>query len=221
MLSVFFRNTLIAFIVCFSIATQVAAQDYFEGTVIFRLKQAQGPETIMKYQSKGLKMRTEVSGSTGGTSIGIADYAENKVYVLMPQLRSYMETDISSQITNSVASNANKDVTIQETSEKETITGHACTKWIAQQENTINEIWVAKGIGKFFEPKGSASLLNDTWKEKISAEGGFPFKVIQKQKDGKEAFRMEVMKIDKASLDSALFSVPKDYKKFNVAGMKN
>jgi len=220
--SVFNAILVAALLITFSVLPTFAEEE-FEGTVIFQMTQG-GRKTDMKYMAQGSKMRTEIAaGPTGGT-VGIADYSKNKIYVLMPQLQSYMEMEFDAEKLGRKATENMKNASIQETDETQNILGYECKKWISTQNGQTTDIWVAKGLGKFFEPKGSFGQAGgEDWHKKLMEEGGFPFRVIQKDASGKEVYRLEVSKVEKTKLDAGLFAIPPGYRKFdmpNMAGMK-
>lgn len=211
------KKILIIFTFFFLCVPPLKAEDLFEGAITFQMTQG-NKKFNMKYMSQGLRMRTEVATGPAGMSIALADYSKNKIYILMPQLQSYMESEFDPKNLGAKVGDATKDTTIEPTSEEEDILGYKCKKWITHQNGKTSDIWIAKGIGKFFEPMtGSANSSGvDAWKEVLSKEGGFPFRVIQKSPDGKEFYRLEVTKVEKMALDSKLFEVPAGYKKFDM-----
>ena len=58
------------------------------------------------------------------------------------------------------------------------------------------------------------------WMRELFKDGGFPIKGVDRDAKGNEEARWEVMKIEKKSLDERLFLPPADYKKQDMAVIK-
>lgn len=203
---------------CSIIPSFVSANELFEGAITLKMTYARGVQsTNMKYYMQGNKMRTEIASGVGQNSIGIGDYENNKLYVLIPQSQSYMEMSFDAGDLEKKASQSLENVKIEESNEEKEILGYSCKKWVSTQDGHVTDIWVAKGIGRFMEPKGNLSnAAAEAWRQKIADEGGFPFLVVQKDKNGNELYRLEVTKVERSTLDSDLFQVPSDYKKLDM-----
>jgi hypothetical protein len=59
---------------------------------------------------------------------------------------------------------------------------------------------------------------SEAWQKMIGSEGGFPLLAITKEGDT-QVSKMEATKVDKKSLDDALFKIPEGYKQFDASMM--
>lgn len=192
------------------------AAELFEGIVTFKMG-ALGKETEMKYFMRDSKMRMEIEMAPGMKSIGIADYENQKMYMLVPQARMYSEIPIDNEAIKSEAAKDMKSAEIIETGETEEILGYTAEKLVSKKGDEKTEIWIAKNFGDFHQAdlsRDNPTLL--ALQKKFQAEKAFPFKIISYSADGKEMFRMQVTNVEKKPLAKELFTVPSDFKKLDL-----
>lgn len=188
----------------------------FEGTIEFTRKTTIDT-TKYAYHVKGDMVRIEEIGSNGQIAgIMIVNTKEKKSKSLSPERKLYMELESSN----------NKFITIDGSDVKKgkahkTIAGYKCNEWIVsnKEQNTAITYYLAKDNFDFFENLLIALNRKDkfaTYYQQLpETSNAFPFLAIEKDlTSGKEKGRLEVTKVTKKTLDSKLFEIPADYKKF-------
>jgi hypothetical protein len=190
-------------------ATTVAAQG-FEGGITMTLTSDNGKATEMTYLMKGGKIRMDVPGQ----GAMIVDGSTKKMQMLMTQQKMYIEMDVSSAA--AAATGNAKPATVARTGRMETIAGYQCEHLtITEDGGATSDVCAATGLGAFMMPSSGRGgpPMAQGWEAGLR-DGGFPLKVT---KGGKVI--QEVTKIDKKSLDAALFTVPDGFTKFDMPGM--
>lgn len=206
-------------IICLALLPLPAAsEEFFEGVLSFKMG-TQGKQTEMKYFMKGSKMRMQIDIAPGMSSAGIADYEKKKIYMLMGQNSMYTEMDIDEKVLAESAGKTFDKSEVIETGETQEILGYTCAKIVSKKGDETTEIWIAKGFGKFYQPEmGEKNPTFLALKKKFEEEKAFPFRIITLSPDNKELFKMEVVNVDKKSLDDSLFQIPAGYKKVSMPG---
>lgn len=166
----------------------------------------------MEYQLRDGKLRFEMAEGRDGKAAMIIDPANQKMLMLMPAQKMYMERTFSGA--DDAAQAASGRAKITATGKKETVAGYACEHFLITDEDGKNiDACIAHGLGSFLRmggnPMSGAPAAKD-WSAKIGKDG-FPLKAT---KDGSTI--MEVTKIEKMSLDPSLFSAPSGWKKFEM-----
>lgn len=194
-------------------AAPVSAQA-FEGRIAFTVSDERGTAHEMEYQVRDNKMRFEMAGRGGQSMAMVMDPANQKILMLMPGQKMYMERPFAPVA--EAARGAEGKASVTATGRKETIAGHVCEHFLITDEQGAQvDACVAHGLGSFLQPPsgnpmaGGGAPAND-WSAKIGKDA-FPLKVT---KGGKTI--MEVTRIEKASLDPSLFSPPSDWKKLEM-----
>jgi hypothetical protein len=188
----------------------------FEGSIEFTRKTTIDT-TKYTYHVKGDMVRIEEIGSNGQIAgIMIVNTKENKAKSLSPDRKLYMELE----------SPNNKFITINGSDVKKgkaskTIAGYKCEEWIVnnKDQNTTISYYLAKDNFDFFEGLLIALNRKDkfaTYYQQLpETKSAFPFLAIEKDlSTGKEKAKLEVSKVTKKTIDSNLFEIPSDYKKF-------
>lgn len=196
-------------------AANILAQG-FEGTIEFTRKTTIDT-TKYTYHVKGDMVRIEEVGSNGQIAgIMIVNTKENKAKSLSPDRKLYMELE----------SPNNKFVTINGSEVKKgkapkTVAGYKCDEWTVnnKEQNTAITYYLAKENFDFFEGLLIALNRKDkfaTYYQQLpETKSAFPFLAIEKDlSTGKEKAKLEVSKVTKKSIDTKLFEIPADYKKF-------
>ncbi len=195
----------------------------FEGAITMSMTSARHPPEEMTFLSKGGKLRIEAPGHRGEQGYAIFDSASKKVVTVMDPQKMYMELDLSQPLVPSAAPHGDvAKPTITETGKHETIAGYDCEDWIIKDaKGKRSEACVAQGIsfldfgsmgGMGGGPGGGAG----SWMDEFRDKKYFPLKAVELDETGKETSRMEVTKIEKKSLDDALFAPPAGYKKMEM-----
>ncbi|MBI3568161.1 MAG: DUF4412 domain-containing protein [Gemmatimonadetes bacterium] len=194
------------------LATPLAAQS-FEGAIAMTVTSDNGKANALDYLVKGSKLRMEMAGGRGGPMVVIFDMAERKMLMMMDAQKMYMEQSIPDPAP--IAEKA-KPAKIARTGKTETIAGYTCEHVIVTEADaSTSDVCVAKGLGTWRMPGGGRGgpPKEPEWQSGLG-DGGFPLKV---QKGDK--VMVEVTKVDKKTLDAALFAPPAGYQKFDMGAM--
>jgi hypothetical protein len=188
----------------------VSAQSPFEGVISMRLTgsgQAAGTTQDAEYfASRSGKARVSLSTPMGKASIIMAP-ADGKMYMLMDQMSQYIEMELE----DLTAPDANADAPkITRTGKKEMIAGWECEHMTVDQL----DVCAAKGLGAYLNVGGNLMMRGgmQPWQSAVLKENIFPLKVTLP--DGK--VQMEVTKIEKKSVEPAMFQVPSNYTKVTL-----
>lgn len=143
----------------------------------------------------------------------------NKVYAVSPVKKAWIDV-------------ANKEVTTVEgkvecvkTKETKLVAGVKCTKWVVKntKEKTMIDYWVATGFDFFID---HLKLLNR--KEKLATyfinlpanQGFLPLEAQQYIKEAgvkeQPSQHTKTLKLERKVIDMKLFTVPTEYRKFNM-----
>ena len=194
-------------------ATTLAAQSPFEGAISMTMTGDNGKTTELTYLVKGGKMRFDVAGGRGEQVAMIIDPAEKKSLMIMTSQRMYMEQDFA----DAAASAAEKDkpAEVKRTGRTETVAGYKCEHMMITESNgSTSDVCVASGLGSFMMPGGRGGPPRGPEWQSALDNGAFPLKV---QKGDKVT--LEVTKIEKKTLDAALFAPPEGFQKFDMGSM--
>jgi hypothetical protein len=197
----------------------------FEGKVDFKM--TTGRETQqMSYNIKGDKIRIDMPGQKGMGGI-IIEPAKKETTIMMDEQKMYMTMampDVAAQAAEAKAG----DVKFEKTGETEKILGYAAEKYISTYQGVKTEMWLAEGLGTFMSfsnsnPMGGgrrgSTPASQGWEKMLAGKDLFPLRVVSKEKDGKESFKMEATAINKQSLSDSLFAPPADYQKLDMGAM--
>jgi hypothetical protein len=175
----------------------------FEGIVNAKIGSGEGgrPPVDATYWMQSGKIRMQVTApgqSEGSKSVVILDPAGKNTIVLLPAQKMYMMMSPPP-----VMGAEDRVPDVVKTGRKEKVAGFECEHWLVKDRTGDVDACVATGIGAF-----STGAGRDTgWSASLSAQQGFPLKVA---KVGGPTI-LEVTKIERQTLDPALFTVPADY----------
>lgn len=204
------RRTVIATVVtALAPFVSINAQS-FEGVISMRLvgsgAAAGTTQDVEYYASRSGKARVSFNMQMGKVSVIMAP-ADGKMYVLMDQMSQYLERDLANITAPGGIESAPK---IVRTGRKESIAGWEC------EHVTIDEIDVcaATGLGAYLNVGGNLMMRGgmQPWQSAVLKENIFPLKVTLP--DGK--VQMQVTKIEKKSVEPAMFQVPSNYTKVTL-----
>jgi hypothetical protein len=185
---------------------------------------------------KGMKTRTEMSAGGQSTAM-IMDMTAGTMTVLMPPQKQYMVMDAKKmgQGLAGLLGKGGKDPgssaaampKITATGRKETIAGHECEYYVMGEKGE-SEVCSAKGLGMFMmgqSPMGGgpaalaalAAMSTNPDAVKLFSDGFFPLKVVN-VKGGKNEVVMEATRVEKKTLEAALFVPPPDYTEMKMPG---
>ena len=216
----------------------------FEGTITMKMETEAQKGMAMTYFLKGRHSRieTNVPNVTEANAVMLWDLEGAKITTLMPSRKMYVTMDLK-ETAESMKEAARrmkkpegededtKFPKLTETGKQETIAGYTCEHWLMGDRQDL-DMCVAKGLGYFGMGGqgggGLGSLKNFAFSPKLLAEaaahpewvkllegGAFPLRITVLE-DGKVKMNMEATKIERKSLDDALFTVPPDYKELNM-----
>jgi hypothetical protein len=190
-------------------AVPLAAQS-FEGTVSMTINGENAPGQSLTYMLKDGKMRFELGG---GKMAAIIDPGAQRMMVIMPAQRMYMEQSFGA-VASAMQAQAGglKAPTITRTGKMETIAGYKCEHVVATDDDGQSvDVCLSSELGGFRMPTASnpmAPQRESGWITELGA-GKFPLKAV---KNGKTI--LEVTAIDKKPLDAALFVAPEGFQSF-------
>ena len=212
----------------------------FEGTVTARMFGEKQPMEF-RYAIKGNRTRFEamISQDASKTAVMLMDMSSGTQTTLIPQSKMYMTVNWG-ELAEEMTQNAGKDSSgnfpkVTSTGKTETIAGLSCEHWLLGDKQDM-DMCLAKGMGYFGFGGQSGGILdklkNLALREKIKAQldanpefakfvegGAFPLKMSHIE-NGLSKTIMEVTGIERKSLDDSLFTVPADYKKMEVPGLR-
>jgi hypothetical protein len=200
-----FVKTALVLLLAFGLGVGLSYAGQFEGEVDYHVTMKDGNQSDMVYLLKGGKARMEMT-MKGHQVVDIMDLPNNKIYMLMPEQKMVMTTDIP-KANKTVAGKA--EAQIKKTGKSKTILGYSADEWAVTTEHGSTSVWGAKGIGFFMMGKGPGGQGPDTsWATELKKNGFFPLEVDSSKND----FNMVATKVEPKSLDASLFTVPSDYK---------
>ena len=112
-------------------AAPVSAQS-FEGRIAFKVSDERGTAHEMEYQVRANKMRFEMAGRGGQSMAMVMDPANQKILMLMPGQKMYMERPLAPVA--EAARGAEGKASVTATGRKETIAGHVCEHFLITDE---------------------------------------------------------------------------------------
>jgi hypothetical protein len=194
--------------ICFS-----GAYAQFEGEI--RFKKQKSSITEYAYFVKGDRVRVEEYGTDGSTKgVMLVDLNAGTVTALSPDRKLFMDAT-----NEKVPSKAHPQLT--KTGNSKTINGMACSEWeaVSEKEQTKVTYWVIdEAKFPFFErllrTLNRKDRLSKYWIELPGIENKFTMVGIEKTLEGAQRTKLEVIKMEKKTIDEGMFSIPKDYVKF-------
>lgn len=204
---------ILSILLIFGFVASINAQSGFEGRIKFNIN-TEGKSTNIDYFVKGNKfaMKTQEAGQDANM---IFDMGEKKMLIVMNDQKMYMEMpmDLSQKMDEAVAE---KDVKINFTGETKKIKGYDCEKMIAESKDGKSIAWVTKDLGSFMFMENPMGGGQSEWQKQFAGKGFFPMEMTAYDENGKENVKMEVVEVEKKSLDSNMFTVPSGYQKFQM-----
>lgn len=197
----------------------ISSKTKFEGKIVMQATGSGawghgGGTSTLNYYVKGDKVRIDMHSARADASI-IIDKPDEKMYMVMNAMKSYMEFPMKDMRNSGTESKNNEK--IKKTGEMKKINGYNSEKWIITDDNGTSEVWMTKELGSFTafsSPMGKQP--KSSWQNEIKGSDEFPMLVIQKDKSGKETSRMEIRSVEKQNLDDSFFAVPAGYKEFKM-----
>lgn len=219
-----------------AISDAIAGDNQFEGIVAMKMDTDEGKGIEMTFSVKGPRTRVETGmpGTPEAQGIMIMDTDAGKMMTLVPQQKMYMTMDLKGMAEDARGKSTENEKfpKLTRTGRRETIAGHECEHWLMGEKQDI-DMCVAKGLGYFGMggQQSESSFRNLVFSPKLLAEaaahpewvsllqgGAFPLRITATE-NGRTTMNMQATRIEKKSLDDALFQVPAGYKEFNMQDM--
>jgi hypothetical protein len=178
----------------------------FQGIVTF---QGEGGRSFQYALRNGL-VRIDMNGESRQASM-IMDPGSHKMYMLMPEQKTYMEMQVPDM---AELEGSSSNIKPTKTGKSEVVAGHKCEYWTVKEDQGQVDICLAKDMGGFQTFSNKAVGDGSAWQEAIGKDS-FPLKVIV-HKDGKDEVALEATKVEAKSLDASLFTPPASYKKMEM-----
>ena len=204
-----FSFSLIA-ILTFAVPLLAFSASSFEGEVDYQYTTGDNNFTMAEFiKDKKMRIDTKMKGQQ---SSAILDLTIHKIFVLMPQQKTYTEMQIPTPGKNQKTDGG----TFSRTGKTLEILGYPCEEWLYKTTSAHTSIWVASGFGTFQGLDEAANTGNSEWMQAVKSKGLFPLKVIENDISGKTIVTLVATKIDKNPPPSDLFQVPSGYKKMEI-----
>jgi hypothetical protein len=187
----------------------------FEGVVEYTVTTDEGTRP-MTYMMKGDNVRVEMEERPGRKAAILMDAKNGKSIMLMDQMKMYMDLPAPPASDSTVPKPE-----ITKTGKTQKILGYNCQQFLIKAGDRQSDVWVTKELGRFqmLRMGGRGGKGNsEAWQKMIGSEGGFPLLAITKEGDT-QVSKMEATKVNKKSLDDALFKIPEGYKQFDASMM--
>ena len=204
------------------VASRSVAADTFEGHIKMKMQPTKGEPSFISYAVKGKRLRMEMPSGKGETMVGLLDWEKREMSMLMPGQQMYMVIELKDVPAVEEMEKSKDTTTLEKTSETATIVGHDTTKYIARDGKNVTDLWLAKGLGSWFNMSGGSPMkpkkLSD-WEKEVIAKKMFPLRMIGHDAKGKETVNMEVVELTPQKLDDAMFLPPPGYTRFSMGGL--
>jgi hypothetical protein len=219
-------------IVALCVAPSLFAATAFEGKVTLGMKSGKEKEVLLTYIMKGQKMRMEpqMEGTQGMAMI--FDVEKSEMITLMPEQQMYMVMPIKGAVEAAAKkASSEKMPELVKTGRTETILGYKCEEYTITDRGTTTEMWVTDKLGTYMGASASkgggmmgraAASASPAWEAMLKRDGFFPLRVLSRDKNNKETFRMEAKEVQPRSVADSEFQPPAGYQKFampNLGGL--
>lgn len=194
----------------------------FEGKVKMKIQSGKGDPSIINYSMKGERLRMEIP-SGKETVVGLLDWEKREMSMLMPGQTMYMVIELSDVPMIENEMKKTESTSLEKTSETATIVGREATKYIAKDGKTVTELWLASGIGSWFNMSGGGNPMKpkklSDWEREIIAKQLFPLRMVAFDNKGRQTVTTEVVELTPQKLDDSMFVPPPGYTKFSMGGL--
>lgn len=202
----------------------VASAGDFEGVILLS-ETSEGTTVQQQWFLKGDKLRFEEVGPDAEKGAMIFDAKKKVMYNIRHDEHIYME--IPTDDTSKVTQDATDEIVVTKTGKSDKAAGYSCEVYHTKDKSdgSTGELCIARGIGNaamfgMMSAQAGGSSLLPGWMRELFKDGGFPIKGVDRDDQGKEEARWEAVKIEKKRLDEKLFLPPADYKKHDMAAIK-
>jgi len=194
---------------------QVYAQN-FEGEILF-VKQSHKDTSYISFKIKGEKVRyEELNKNLQIDNYTIVDLSQKNIFTINPKRKLYVDLPVYQWKDEPDTMNFD----ISKTGNYKVIKGFKCFQWrvLNKKEDTEIQFWAADDRFEFF----SKFLILINQSEKISQYylnipeiyGKMPLESVERSLLREMRMRLEVVSIEKKTMQAALFEIPSGYKLF-------
>lgn len=199
----------------------------FEGVVKFKTGAQEGVPQSVAYSIKDGRLRIEMP-ALGAGNAAVVDLKTRSATIIAESPKQYVPVPAGIGLT--VFPGDKDHLKLEKTNDSQVILGYAVDKWIASDPVSTTELWLSAEFGGFasfnhlqlskerppgvgYRARGrlGGPGMPPSWERTLAGRELFPLRVVSKEKDGNEIFRMEVTSIEKKPIDEALFTPPADY----------
>ncbi len=189
-----------------------AAKTPFEGEITVSVKGEPSKKlpASVTYDVKGNRVRYVPSAAPVHV---IGDLDVQRVYAIDDAQKRYESIDMKTP-----SAKPTPPPKVQKTSKTENIAGLECENWTIDNGNEKVDVCASKGIAYLdLASDAKAGSVEPPWAEALSMEKAFPLRVVVHDKSGKEAYRAEATAAVWKKIDDAVFRLPIDYMKADLA----
>ena len=194
----------------------------FEGQIKMKMQSGKGDPIVMNYAMKDPRVRMEIPSTGKENMVGLLDWEKREMSMLMPGQTMYMVIELKDVPMVDEVQKAHDSTTLEKTSETATIVGREATKYISRDGKTVMELWLAPGIGSWFNMSGGNPMKPkklSNWEREIIAKKLFPLRIVGFDSKGKKNMTSEVIELTPQKLDDAMFLPPPGYTRFSMGGL--
>jgi hypothetical protein len=226
----------------YTIPSQMAAQNTFEGVIAFQMIGDDNKPDTMIQTTKGNTLKLEGMGK--GKGAVVFDAVKHRMLMIQPEEKQYIvATEEDMQQMNMMTQAAmqkfakkeaksaddedNVKIDFRPTGRTETVAGVKCEVWhgtsIREGEKKEGEACLAKGVGfaafnvmenPMLTPRGRGASFIEQYRKLVGPNKGV-IKMVE-FKDGKPHSSMEAIKIQPLAVSEAEFEPPAGYKEVNM-----
>lgn len=180
----------------------------FEGTVQVQFE-SQGQRESLTFKAREGKVRFE-HPEMRGMGHGIMDFQNNEMLVVIPSQRMYMRHSMEDETDTT-------DGELERTGETLEILGHQAELYVYRESDSVTELWVADGLGRFFISPDPSTTENQTQAMRELLERDvFLLKVITRDLDGNLESSLEVTDIQAGSIPASEFEIPENFREMQM-----
>jgi hypothetical protein len=204
------------------VAQEAQAQTAFEGRVIQSISAAQlGDEKMeMTMNIKGEKMMINMDMGAMGAMKMFTSNGGKTMTMIMEQMKQGFEMQIPDDVAKPASTSA--EPAMKATGKKETINGYAAEEWIANlDENNSMTFWLTSDIDKSLVKAMQTAMKAQNAQSPNSSQAEIMKVMTDKgmiavrtivTNGGETAAVVDLVKIEKASIPDATFTIPADIK---------
>jgi len=179
--------------------------------------------------------RIVTTSAEGRTATLIMDYKKATMTILMPAQHMYLVRPLTmpgapggpSATSLGAAPNPAAAPALTKEGPAETILGYLCNKYVTHANGNTTEIWATDELGSFSAfgrgnlggPRADRGALPPGWDKALAGQNFFPMRVVGKDANGTEKFRMEVTAVTKEKLPDEDFVPPAGFQEFDMRKM--